>query len=540
MESFLSLSILKNMKRSLSFARSFIWRYVRQYKKTSFAVLAAVLVVGGFVLARDPAAGPSVAVVKRGEVQQEVNVTGRVTTSDSVTMAFEKSGRVIYIAIQAGARVRPGQLLVQLDSGELYAQRIQALAAVQAAQVKLDQTLSGARQEDVNITRTTLENARNIFEVVRNKDSVDAAQTAFNAAANAFVAYSKLQLKYLNMSYDVAFKKDTALAALYGGGSDLGRADASFFLVLSGGLRQTLNRAETAPESVDIPLFLSQMKNGLSLTADAVNYIYYRLGNVVATDAERSEIATIYSNVLAQISAITAQQQALVTAQNNVNDAQARLSLKEAPASQFDVDLARADLSKAQGNLALIEAQIGKGMLRSPVSGIVGKVTARRGEVIAAGSPAVSVISDEKFKIESNVSEADIAKIKIGNPATVKLDAYGSDTVFPAHVITINPGEDVVEGVATYQVTLQFDKDDPKILSGLTADVSILTAQRQDVLYIPTRNIITRGGFKYAKLLIDEKSAAAKEVQVTVGLKGSDGRTEIVSGLKEGDRIVID
>ena len=528
------------MKRFFSSLWSFLWRYVRQYKKTSFAVLAAVLIIGGIVLARDPAAGPSVAVAKRGDVRQEVSVTGRVTASDSVNMSFEKSGKVVSIATQAGARVRPGQLLVQLDSGELYAQRLQALAAVLAAQVKLDQTLSGAREEDINVTQTTLENTQRILDVVRNKDSVDTARTAFNTAANAFVAYSELQLKYLSLSYDISYKKDTALAVLYGGGSDLGRADASFFLMLSGGLRQTLSQAEISPESVDIPLFLSQMKNGLSLTADAVNFMYYSLGNVVATDAEKSEISTIYSGVLGQMSAITAQQQALVTAQNNVDDAQARLALKEAPASSFDVDLARADLAKAQGDLALVEAQLGKGMLRSPVAGIVGKVVARRGEMIAAGSLAVSVISDEKFKIEADVSEADIAKIKVDDAATVKLDAYGSDTTFAAHIILINPGEDIVEGVATYQVALQFDKDDPKILSGLTADVTILTAQRQDVLYIPTRNIITRDGSKYVKLLVDEESGETKEVQVTVGLKGSDGHTEIVSGLKEGDRIIID
>ena len=70
----------------------------------------------------------------------------------------------------------------------------------------------------------------------------------------------------------------------------------------------------------------------------------------------------------------------------------------------------------------------------------------------------------------------------------------------------------------------------------MTANINILTAYREDVVSVPQRAIITKNGDKIVRILEEEK---IKEVKVKVGLRGSDGNTEIISGVNEGDKVIV-
>jgi multidrug efflux pump subunit AcrA (membrane-fusion protein) len=140
-----------------------------------------------------------------------------------------------------------------------------------------------------------------------------------------------------------------------------------------------------------------------------------------------------------------------------------------------------------------------------------------------------------KFEVEVNVPEVDIAKIAVGNSAKITLDAYGDEVEFTAHVSKYDPAEKIVDGVPTYKTTLLFDKEDARIRSGMTANITIETSKKENVIAIPGRAIITKEGKKYVRVLQDD--GTQKEVLVVTGLRGSAGLVEIVSGLKENDRI---
>jgi multidrug efflux pump subunit AcrA (membrane-fusion protein) len=134
------------------------------------------------------------------------------------------------------------------------------------------------------------------------------------------------------------------------------------------------------------------------------------------------------------------------------------------------------------------------------------------------------------------VPEADIAKIKIGDSAKVTLDAYGSDTYFPARVTKIDPAETMVEGVATYKAILQFAENDQRIRSGMTANMDIETAKKEGVLVVPQRAVIRKIDGSY-RVQIFKDEQTSEERTVAVGLRGSDGNIEVVSGLSEGEKI---
>jgi len=175
--------------------------------------------------------------------------------------------------------------------------------------------------------------------------------------------------------------------------------------------------------------------------------------------------------------------------------------------------------------------------LRAPISGIITKREIEKGEIVTASKPIFTLISTSPFEIEVNIPEADIAKVNIGNEAEVTLDAYGSETIFKARVVSIDPGETILEGVATYRTVLHFIEDDKRIKPGLTANVEILTDKRENVVVIPWRAVITKNGEKFVRIL---EGNEPREVKVKTGLQGSDGNVEIIEGVREGDKIIIE
>jgi len=127
-----------------------------------------------------------------------------------------------------------------------------------------------------------------------------------------------------------------------------------------------------------------------------------------------------------------------------------------------------------------------------------------------------------------------------GETAKTTLDAYGPNVEFNAKIISRDLAETVIEGVATYKIVLLFDGEDERILPGLTANVDILVDKKDDVLYIPTRNILDRNGEKIVKLVTSEKNGAYQEIKISTGLRGSDGRTEILFGISDGQKILAE
>jgi len=214
--------------------------------------------------------------------------------------------------------------------------------------------------------------------------------------------------------------------------------------------------------------------------------------------------------------------------------AQADLALKKAGTVQQQIDAQEAALEAADANVKNLQVQLAKTVIRSPLSGVVTKQDAKAGEIASAGAPLVSVISNAKYEIEANIPEADIAKIKVGDTAQITLDAYGSDVVFEASVSKIDPAETVIDGVSTYRTTLQFKESDPRIKPGMTANTDIAGEKRENVLYVPGRAVFTRGATKTVQLIEGE---TVREVEITAGLRGSNGDVEVISGLKEGDKV---
>jgi macrolide-specific efflux system membrane fusion protein len=152
----------------------------------------------------------------------------------------------------------------------------------------------------------------------------------------------------------------------------------------------------------------------------------------------------------------------------------------------------------------------------------------------SSGSTFMQMLGDGNLRVTANFAEADIAKIRTGQAAEVSIAAQ-SGTVLAGKVTTISPLSSVSSNVVTYPITVTLDSNAAGLRPGMTANVTVVTASRTNVLAVPTAAIDTAGGASTVTVVSNGRDITQ---DVVTGLEG-DSTTEITSGLRAGDVILL-
>ena len=139
--------------------------------------------------------------------------------------------------------------------------------------------------------------------------------------------------------------------------------------------------------------------------------------------------------------------------------------------------------------------------------------------------------------MEADVSEADIASLQPAQSVDITFDALGPDRHFTGSVLSVDPGATVVSGVVDYLVKASIPNISD-IKPGMTANMTILVAQKSGVLAVPSSAIISQNGNQYVRVITNDKTKTYNQVQVQTGLQADGGLVEITSGLTAGQEIV--
>ena len=190
-----------------------------------------------------------------------------------------------------------------------------------------------------------------------------------------------------------------------------------------------------------------------------------------------------------------------------------------------EADARREEVSRMRATLADAEADLRKTVYRSPVSGVVSRLSIELGEIVMTGTmnnPAsvILTISDlGLMQVEAEVDETDIVDVHPGQAAKITVDAI-PDTSFKGHVVMVgnsgrqnNPGASASEEVVNFEVKVQFDRPDSRLKPGMTADVEVETQMRSEVLAVPIQALVARSRLVLEK---DEKIAVKKSKKKTL------------------------
>ena len=486
-------------------------------------IIAVVVVMSYFLFVSSKSVVlPNTTTIKRGNIIQEVSVTGRVKSSSAVDLGFEKSGRVAGVYARVGMHVEQGTLLAEVESSS-------ARGSLLEAEARLSELKRGSRPEELAVKKAELakytqdlDNAYNGITDILNDAFTKADDALHTKTTGIFSGYKTSSYKYTFSVCDSQLAGNSeSLRQSAEIDFDKWRDEVSTFAVspTKTDLTSALNNGSKHLEIIST--FFESVSRALSLDCTVTN---------ASLDSYRSNINTARINTTTALSNLNTKKQSIATLALTLAKAKEELALLEAGTASEVLSAQEARVLSARGELA-------KYRITSPIAGVVAKVDTKTGEGNTVGKTVFSVISDTSFEIEAYVPEADIAKIKIADNARITLDAYGSDVPFPGKVTAIDPAETIIDNVPTYKTTLHFTESDPRIKSGMTANIDVATASRENVLFAPERSIITRDNEKFIRTV--NSDGATTDMPVTVGLKGSDASIEILSGVTDGITIIM-
>ena len=161
---------------------------------------------------------------------------------------------------------------------------------------------------------------------------------------------------------------------------------------------------------------------------------------------------------------------------------------------------------------------------------------AKVGGTASSNTSDIAMISAGTLQMESFVPEINIPLLAVGDEAVATLDAYGTTAPFAAKVVSIDPAETVRDGVSTYRVKLQFDVTDARVRPGMTANILITTLKKTNAIAVPQGIVVRRGDEKFISI---KEGNSVREQAVQTGSVSSLGTIEILSGLKDGDMVLL-
>lgn len=472
--------------------------------------------------------------VTRGDITENVSVTGRVKPAESVVLAFEKGGKVAEVDVKIGDKVIAGKPLVHIDGSDLSAQLLQAEANVETQQAKLDELKSGTRPEQLSVKQAELQKAGQDFSNLYSS-AQDILNDAYTKADDA--VRSRTNQLFTNPGTDLsqlAFQvSDTQTQVDV---INLRRQSATELAVWNGELSSISSSTTRTALGVFLKNgegHLAVIRTFLGRAFDAVNVSVGLSATTIS--AYKSDIGVGRTNVGLAITAITGQEQAIATQAVTVERVKNELALLVAGSTAQSIAAQEAQVKQAEANVASINAQITKTVLYAPITGIVTKQDAKVGEIAAPNVTLVAIMAESNLEIDANIPEVDVGRIAVGNVVRITLDAFPGE-VFAGKVSYIDPAETIIDGVVNFKVTILFDVGDPKFRSGFTANLEIESAKKINVLLLPEFAVVENDSGKFVRIL--KADGTTTDMPVKVGIRNKKGMVEITEGVTEGEAVV--
>jgi len=505
--------------------------------------------------------------VQMGNLVQTVTATGAVESSQNIDLNFKLAGKLVYLSVDEGSKVRKGRVLARINSSAISAQADQYRANLEATRADLEKIKAGASSEDIKITEERVAKEQNDLKNLKLEQTTELntlREKALNSLNNAsFTASVSLGVVYNNLIND---NTTTNLRV-----SDTGlqiNLVSSYLLIQEQLTVANLAVDDANSEQINEAIIwasdqLREVLAGLNIwlnnaydLSDAiiVNSTYPQATkDSIKTDVSTQQstnntsltsLQTSKSNLVNSVNTYATKIQA---AQNDLNIVMAELGLKKADPRDFEIHLAEAKVAQAQAQLNKILADWSDYAIVAPIDGTVTKVNFSIGEQTSLAGSVIEMLSTEKFEVTVDIPESDIAKIKVGDKTIIELDAFGSDHLFKGNIAFIDPAQTVLSDVIYYRTTVSFDNDSfiEQIKPGMTSDVIITTASKDDVLYIPQRVVKIREAMlgevadKFVEVLVDVENSVVEDRIITVGLRADNGLVEVTSGLADGENVVV-
>lgn len=510
--------------------------------------------------------------VQKGVVSETVSGTGQVSATSQVELKPKVNANVTQVLVAPGDKVYKGQVLFRLDARDAYKQVRDAQLSLDQANVALEKLKQPAQTIDI----LALENA--IKKVQTTKVSQD---------TTVATAYSNLLSGGLQAVPDTSYTSETAptITGTYTKKQEgqikinVSQGTEGASLPVSGLVNATLIYSSSVGQPIgDSGLYIKF--NGTQ------SYVNWTIDIPNKRSTSYLSLYNAYQNAL--------QNRDISNADSDRQIAEYTQKLEDLKKGAKDIDLTAQELSVQQRQNSLLDANntLSDYTIIAPFSGTMANVSAQVGlsAVTAASNGATSlgtIVTDKKIA-QITLNEADIAKVHVGQVAKITFDAVDG-VMATGTVADIDGLGTVTQGVVTYKVKIYFDSTDTRIKPSMSVSADIITSSKEDVLTLPssavkhdasgyyvekddsvsniqsdiastTRRMMrasstgqgdasSTGAWKSGGRtgsttrqmgtgVVVPSTTVFTKIPVTIGIQG-DSLTEIVSGLSEGERVIV-
>ena len=204
-------------------------------------------------------------------------------------------------------------------------------------------------------------------------------------------------------------------------------------------------------------------------------------------------------------------------------------------AAQVALQLADAGLAQARAESAIVAQQLARTQVKAPFTGRVAKRLQDPGSMLAPGAPLFTLVDDSVLEFKAPVPSRDLAKVKLGAPVELGIDALPGARV-SGRIARIEPIVD--ERTRSFQVVVEVPGR-PGIVGGLFARASVRVGQVEGALVVPPAGLVRDGSDPTRAEVFVVRGGKAEKVAVTLGVEAPDG-VQATSGLAAGDAVVLD
>lgn len=462
-------------------------------------ILLGLAVTGGLRVSKSlhkPPPPPRTVLTHLGDIVIQVSETGTIEPVDKVDVKSKAAGRLLAIPIQEGQYVTRGQLIATVDRSLIDPQLTRDQAQLRQAQARLAQT-----------------EAEYALQVKQTAAAIAQARAGLNTAQAHLAAVAALA-----RPQELAQQQEA-----------VARAQIS----LDDAIRTQKRRQSLLARG-----FISQADSDASQ---------------VAVDTAASSLATTKQSLLLTQAGPRVQDvadaRAQVAAARTQLDA-ARANAGQDAVKQSDIAQARASVAQISGDIQQLQVNISDTRILAPASGIVLKKYKEPNEIVQSAttgfSDAQAIVATlgSRLEVKVGINEVDISKVHARAPATITVDAL-PDTSFVGGVTEIAPastnafdtaGASSTSSISKFSVKVGFARYDPRLRSGMSANVAIISRKHAHVVLAPLEAVLFPGQSGQVTIL----TAAGKQEKrtVTTGLR-SDTDVEIMSGLHTGEKLIV-
>ena len=489
-----------------------------------------------------------IATAAKNTIVVAITGSGQVSAPDQTDVKSKVSGDVVYVGAKNGDTVKTGQLIVQLDTTE-------AQKNVRDAQVSLDQ--AKLTLEKMKGLSTSEGDIRGVKEKA-SEDLAKAYEDGFNTVSNAFLdlpdvmfglqdmllGYTLSGTGQQNISYyyDAVYPYNANVYTFKNDATDSYNAARAAYDQNFIDYKATSRFSDTATMENLIDETYNTTKLISESIRDANNLV--QLYKDTLTEQNKKPNSSTDSN-LSQLSSYTGKANSYLS---SLLSTKTTIQTDKETLIETNFDISDQQIKVTQAQDLLIDAQdnLNKCYVRAPLSGIITKIIPKKGDSVSASTVATIVPTGRIAELSLN--EVDAAKIKVGQKATLTFDAIDGLTI-AGQVAEVDTIGTVTQGVVVYDVQMSFDSEDSRVKPGMSVSASIITDMKQDVLTVPSSAVKVSGNSSYIEVFASSSipvpdgqsfvSAVLPTRQTVQTGLSDDTNTEIISGLNEGDRIVV-